>query len=150
MAIFAQQGGSSVKDVLAKHLATIKAGDYFAINAYIEMSDENSAQLEALRLAVRDAKHVATTIGFGPRFLHSTGQLHKGGANNGVFLEITEDDKVDMPIPGMRYGFSQLKTAQGLGDFEVLRERKRRVVRVNLSEAKALATLRTFIEEIAR
>lgn len=150
--IFADKGlsGSSVKDVLAAHLKRLGAGDYFAINAYIQMSAENQAQLEALRLTVRDGKRVATTIGFGPRFLHSTGQLHKGGANNGVFLEITGDDTVDMPIPGMRYGFSQLKTAQGLGDYEVLQERQRRVVRVNLKDAKALATLRALVETVVK
>lgn len=97
---------------------------------------------------MRQKKHVATTLGFGPRFLHSTGQLHKGGPNTGVFLEVTQDEGIDLPITGMRYGFAQLKTAQALGDYEVLLDRKRRVVRVNLAKGTPLAALRTLVEEV--
>lgn len=125
----------------------LHARDYFAINAYLEMSEDNQRELEAIRHLVRDTRHVATTLGFGPRFLHSTGQLHKGGPNEGVFLEIVAEDVDNLPVPGERYGFSELKTAQAVGDYEALVERKRRVVRVDLSHAKSLATLRTMIEQ---
>lgn len=152
MVLFADPGlrARSVREALAAHLARLQPGDYFAINAYVAMSEANQRELESLRLLIRDKKRVATTLGFGPRFLHSTGQLHKGGANNGVFLEITADDKVDLAIPGMRHGFSQLKTAQALGDYEVLLERGRRVVRVHLSEMTGLARLLAMIEECVR
>jgi len=125
-------GGSGLDAVLRQHLGSIEAGDYFAINAYVDMNDANIATLQSLRHAVRAAKKCATTLGFGPRFLHSTGQLHKGGANNGVFLQITADDAHDLAIPGQRFSFGILKTAQAQGDFEVLVERNRRVLRIHL------------------
>jgi hypothetical protein len=117
---------------LAAHLNRIRPGDYFAINAYVEMNEENQQLLQALRHSVRDAKRVATTLGYGPRFLHSTGQLHKGGPNTGVFLQITSDDAEDLSIPGRKYTFGILKRAQAQGDFEVLAERDRRMLRVHL------------------
>ena len=91
-----------------------------------------------LRLAVRDRKHVATCLGFGPRFLHSTGQAYKGGPNSGVFLQITCDDAQDLPVPGQKYTFGIVKAAQARGDFQVLAERNRRALRVHLgSDVKA-------------
>ncbi len=138
----------SLESYLAAHLNRIEAGDYFAINAYVEMNDENQRALQAIRHKVRDAKRVATTVGFGPRFLHSTGQLHKGGTNNGVFLQITCDDAADLPIPGQKYTFGILKRFQAQGDFEVLAERKRRALRVHLGPdvAAGLEKLREIIE----
>lgn len=127
-----QSGGASFDAVLKRHFAALEAGDYFAINAYVEMSDSHVAALQALRHQVRAARKCATTLGFGPRFLHSTGQLHKGGGNNGVFLQITADDAQDLAIPGQKFSFGVLKTAQAQGDLEVLVERKRRVLRVHL------------------
>ncbi|MBI2089357.1 MAG: bifunctional transaldolase/phosoglucose isomerase [Deltaproteobacteria bacterium] len=118
--------------VLAAHLNRIRPGDYFAVNAYAAMSPANRKELQAIRHAVRDAKRVATTLGFGPRFLHSTGQLHKGGPNSGVFLQITSEDAEDLPIPGQEYTFGMLKRFQAQGDFEVLAERGRRLLRVHL------------------
>ncbi|MCZ6732025.1 MAG: bifunctional transaldolase/phosoglucose isomerase [Gammaproteobacteria bacterium] len=122
----------SLENYLRVHLNRFQPGDYFAINAYVEMNEENHQTLQAIRHRVRDRKRVATTLGFGPRFLHSTGQLHKGGANNGVFLQITSDDAEDLPIPGQKYTFGILKRFQAQGDFEVLAERKRRALRVHL------------------
>jgi hypothetical protein len=90
------------------------------------------AKLQKLRLAIRDATRLATTLGFGPRFLHSTGQLHKGGPNTGVFLQLTADEGDDVAIPGERYGFATLQKAQAAGDYQVLERRGRRVVRVHL------------------
>ncbi len=109
-------------------LSTLEPGDYFAINAFVAMNAENDKALQALRLRVRDEKRVATTLGYGPRYLHSTGQLHKGGPNQGVFLQITSDDAMDLPIPGQRYTFGQMKAFQAAGDFEVLRARGRRAL----------------------
>ncbi len=125
-------GGSTLEACLSAHLARVKAGDYFAVNAYLEQNQENHNELQAIRHAVRDAKRAATTLGYGPRFLHSTGQLHKGGPNTGVFLQITSDDAEDIPIPGRNYSFGILKRAQAQGDFEVLAERQRRLLRVHL------------------
>ncbi len=115
-------------------LSTLEPGDYFAINAFVAMNRENDLELQALRHRVRDEKGVATTLGYGPRYLHSTGQLHKGGPNRGVFLHITSDDEKDVPIPGQRYTFGQMKAFQAAGDFEVLKARGRRALHVHLGE----------------
>jgi hypothetical protein len=88
--------------------------------------------LQSARHAVRNRKRVATCFGFGPRFLHSTGQAYKGGPNSGVFLQITCDDAIDLPVPGQKYTFGIVKAAQARGDFEVLAERGRRALRVHL------------------
>ncbi len=124
---------SSLADALRALFGTLGAGDYFAINAYVAMRPEIHARLQTIRHAVRDRHGVATTLGYGPRFLHSTGQLHKGGPNTGVFLHVTADDAEDIPIPGERFTFSVLKDAQARGDFQVLSERGRRVLHVRLS-----------------
>ena len=113
-------------------LDTLKAGDYFAITAYIPSTEENAQKLNGLRLLVRDAKKVATTVGFGPRFLHSTGQLHKGGADNGVFLQITAEPAAAVPIPGKPYGFGDVVAAQAAGDLAALASRGRRAMRVHI------------------
>ena len=131
-ALQAAAAGQDAVALLGAHLGLLQAGDYFAINAYVEMNEETCAELQALRRTVRDAKQVATTFGFGPRFLHSTGQLHKGGPNSGVFLQITSDDASDLDIPGQRYSFGTLKAFQAQGDFGVLAERGRRALRVHL------------------
>ncbi|MFZ3263936.1 MAG: bifunctional transaldolase/phosoglucose isomerase [Terriglobales bacterium] len=128
----------SLVNYLRAHLARLGAGDYFAVLAYIEMNPEHEALLQKLRMSVRDRKHVATCLGFGPRFLHSTGQCYKGGPNSGVFLQITCDDAVDLPVPQQKYTFGIVKAAQARGDFAVLAERKRRALRVHIgSDVKA-------------
>ena len=128
----------SLANYLRAHLARIKAGDYFAVLAYIEMNAEHESLLQKLRMAVRDRKHVATCLGFGPRFLHSTGQAYKGGPNSGVFLQITCDEAQDLPVPGQKYTFGVVKAAQARGDFQVLADRNRRALRVHLgSDVKA-------------
>ena len=148
-ALRATTAGQDAVALLGAHLSRIQAGDYFAINAYIEMNGETCAALQALRRVVRDAKKVATTLGFGPRFLHSTGQLHKGGPNSGVFLQITSDDASDLDIPGQRYSFGTLKRFQAQGDFAVLAERGRRALRVHLGPDvhAGLQTLRETITQ---
>jgi transaldolase / glucose-6-phosphate isomerase len=139
----------SLSGYLKAHLSRIKAGDYFAVLGYIQMNADHEQSLQAIRHAVRDKKHVATCLGFGPRFLHSTGQAYKGGPNSGVFLQITCDDSVELPVPGQKYTFGVVKAAQARGDFQVLAERGRRALRVHLgSNLKAgLATLQAAIAE---
>jgi len=122
----------SLTGLLRAHLSQLKPGDYLALLAYIEMNGAHEEKLQAIRHAVRDRKHVATCLGFGPRFLHSTGQAYKGGPNTGVFLQITCDDANDLPMPGQKYTFGTVKAAQARGDFQVLADRKRRALRVHL------------------
>jgi len=130
----ALSGGKSLAEVLKAHLSRIGAGDYFAVLGYIPMNAENEAALQSIRISVRDSKKVATCLGFGPRFLHSTGQAYKGGPNSGVFLQITCDDASDLPVPGQKYTFGIVKAAQARGDFAVLAERGRRALRVHLGK----------------
>jgi glucose-6-phosphate isomerase len=118
--------------LLKAHLRRIGAGDYAALLAYIEMTEAHRAVLQKIRLAIRNRKKVATVLGFGPRFLHSTGQAYKGGPNSGVFLQITADDGEDLPVPGQKYTFGVVKAAQARGDFAVLAQRGRRALRVHL------------------
>ena len=114
------------------HLARLKPGDYFAVLGYIQMNDDHEQQLQSIRHLIRDKKRVATCLGFGPRFLHSTGQAYKGGSNSGVFLQITCDDAKDLQVPGQKYTFGVVKAAQARGDFQVLAERGRRSLRVHV------------------
>ena len=122
----------SLTGYLKAHLNRLHAGDYFALLGYIEMNEPHEHQLQTIRHAVRDKKHVATCLGFGPRFLHSTGQAYKGGPNSGVFLQLTCDDAQDLPVPGQKFTFGIVKAAQARGDFQVLAERGRRALRVHL------------------
>lgn len=128
----ATAGTSSLDSALAAHLGRVKAGDYVAFNAYLERNDATYQALQGMRLSVRDKKRVATTLGYGPRFLHSTGQLHKGGPNSGVFIQVTADDAEDLKIPDEPFTFGILKDAQALGDFRCLSQRSRRAIRVHL------------------
>ena len=140
--------GNQLGAHLKAHLDRLGAGDYFALLAYIEMNETHERALQAMRHGVRDAKHVATCLEFGPRFLHSTGQAYKGGPNTGVFLQITCDDAADVPVPGRKYSFGVVKAAQARGDFQVLVERNRRALRVHLGSdvAGGLGTLQAAIQ----
>jgi transaldolase / glucose-6-phosphate isomerase len=122
----------SVAAAIKGHLARVKPGDYIAMLDYIEETPEHESIIQSIRTHLRDATRCATTTGYGPRFLHSTGQLHKGGSDAGVFLQVTAPDARDLPIPGEPYTFSTLKQAQALGDFRSLSTRGRRAVRVDL------------------
>jgi transaldolase / glucose-6-phosphate isomerase len=124
--------GKTLAGLLKAHLARIGAGDYCALLAYIARDQAHWDVLQDMRIAIRNAKHVATCVGFGPRFLHSTGQAYKGGPNAGVFLEFSADSPRDLPVPGHKYSFGAVIAAQARGDFSVLNERKRRVLRVQL------------------
>src|SRR5262249_20322875 len=129
-----EQTYRSVEDVLRAHLATVKPGDYIAFLNYIEETPEVDAKFQDLRTRLRDATKCAMTIGYGPRFLHSTGQLHKGGPDTGVFFQIIANDQTDFAIPGEEYTFSILKQAQALGDFRALAKRGRRVIGIDLGD----------------
>ena len=142
--------GADLSSAMTAILASVRPGDYVAFTAYVEMSVEHRRQLHDIRLKVRDALKVATTVGFGPRFLHSTGQLHKGGPNTGVFLQLTHDNDPasDLEIPGM-VTFGTLIAAQALGDFESLDSRDRRgaSVRLHGSVSQALEVLSNAVAD---
>ena len=128
----ALKGASSLVQAMVAHLSQVRTGDYVAINAYLERTPAVHEALQRIRGLIRDTRRVATTLGYGPRFLHSTGQLHKGGPNSGVFLQVTADQSEDLDIPGEPYSFGTLVAAQALGDMKSLCTRNRRVIRIHL------------------
>jgi transaldolase/glucose-6-phosphate isomerase len=132
-------GAKTLADVVDAFLKQAAAGvDYVALNAYLPRNPRNTVKLQKVRSVLLVRTGCATTLGFGPRFLHSTGQLHKGGANNGVFLQITQDPPVDYDIPGQGITFATLERAQALGDLEALLSRGRRAIRIHLTTADLL------------
>jgi transaldolase/glucose-6-phosphate isomerase len=139
----------SLTAYLKAHINRAKDGDYFALLGYIQMNAEHEAILQRVRHFVRDRTRLATCLGFGPRFLHSTGQAYKGGPNTGVFLQVTCDDERDLPVPGQTFTFGIVKAAQARGDFQVLAERHRRALRVHLGPDVA-AGLRTVLAAMER
>jgi transaldolase/glucose-6-phosphate isomerase len=139
----------SLAGYLKAHLGRIKTGDYFALLGFIQMNAEHEKTLQTIRHAVRDKKHVATCLGFGPRFLHSTGQAYKGGPNSGVFLQVTCDNALDLPVPQQKYTFGVVKAAQARGDFQVLADRGRRALRVHLHDVESgLVTLAAAVQKV--
>jgi transaldolase / glucose-6-phosphate isomerase len=128
---------TSLTGYIKTHLGRAGAGDYVALLAYIQRDGAHIEALQAIRTRIRDTKHTATAVGFGPRFLHSTGQAYKGGPNSGVFVQVTCDDPSDVPVPGQKYTFGVVKAAQALGDLQVLEERGRRCLRVHLHDVDA-------------
>ena len=136
---------ASLAEVLKAHLGRVGAGDYVALLAYIERNPAHAQTLQRLRRMIRDRTRAATCLGFGPRFLHSTGQAYKGGPNSGVVLQITAADAEDLPVPGQAYSFGVVKAAQARGDFDVLAERGRRLLRVHLP-----ADLETGLKTLAQ
>lgn len=140
--------GSDLASWLKAHLGRIKQNDYVAALAYLDRNDANIAAVQGLRMAIRDSKQVATCVGFGPRFLHSTGQAYKGGPNNGVFLQITADNASDLDVPGQKTSFGVIEAAQARGDFGVLTERGRRALRLHImgDVAKGLAAIAAAVQ----
>jgi hypothetical protein len=132
IAVFGAPGNRDIDGALTAFLSQARPRDYVALMAYVTPNSENEAALQRLRAAIRDEHRVATTLGFGPRFLHSTGQLHKGGPDTGLYIQITTDDAVDVPIPGQPFTFSILKQAQAQGDLQSLRDHGRRVIRLHI------------------
>jgi len=145
----AVSGDRSLAAYLRAHLGRLGKRDYFALLAYVPMNHADEDALQSLRHRVRDASKAATCLGFGPRFLHSTGQAYKGGPNSGVFLQITCDDAKDLPVPGQRYTFGVVKAAQARGDFQVLAERGRRALRVHIGK-DVLAGLNALNDAVAK
>jgi transaldolase/glucose-6-phosphate isomerase len=145
----ALSGAAGLTEILKAHLGRVGGGDYVALLAYIDRSPAHIETLQRMRRMIRDRTRAATCIGFGPRFLHSTGQAYKGGPNSGVFVQITCDDAEDIAVPGQAYSFGVVKAAQARGDFDVLAERGRRLLRVHLPrDAEAgLKTLGRALEE---
>jgi glucose-6-phosphate isomerase len=141
--------GSTLDAAIAAHLRKVQAGDYVAITQYFAETPEAEALVQQLRLAIRAKTRAAVTTGYGPRFLHSTGQLHKGGANSGVFLQLTAEDAQDVAIPHEPFGFSVLKQAQALGDLESLVKHGRRALRVDLG-TNVNTGLRRLLEAVQR
>jgi hypothetical protein len=132
LSVYGGNPAGSAEEALLAHLAQVRPGDYVAIMAYVDPSDAHEEALDELRTAIRDRYRVATTVGFGPRFLHSTGQLHKGGPNTGVFIQVTTEEGVDASIPGRPFTFAVLERAQADGDLQSLRSHGRRVIRLHL------------------
>jgi transaldolase/glucose-6-phosphate isomerase len=143
---------ASLVAFLRAHFARLKKGDYAAFLAYVDMNATHEALVQECRHVVRDHRKVATVVGFGPRFLHSTGQAYKGGPNSGVFLQVTADDARDVAVPGAKYSFGIVKAAQARGDFAVLAERGRRALRVHLGSdvAAGLAKLRAAVHAVVK
>ncbi len=145
----ARQDGS-FKGYLGGHLARIAPGDYLALLAYLPMTREHEWLLDQIRVLIRDRLGVATCVGFGPRFQHSTGQAYKGGPNSGVFLQLTCHDSVELAVPGHKYTFGTVKEAQARADFDVLAKRERRAVRIHLAldATDGLRALKDTIEQV--
>lgn len=129
---YTERKETSARDLLEAFFSQGHPGNYVTIQAYLAETPEMVIGLQRLRILIRDRLHMATTVGFGPRFLHSTGQLHKGGPDTGLFLQLTADDGVDAPIPGQPYTFGTFKRAQALGDLEALKKHGRRALRIHL------------------
>jgi transaldolase/glucose-6-phosphate isomerase len=144
----AADAGEGLIAAMSSSLTGAEPGNYIAIQAYLNPSSETASRLEALREILRDHTNLATTFGYGPRFLHSTGQLHKGGPNTGLFLQLIDEPFDDLPVPKAGYSFGDLIRAQALGDFQALQQRERRVLRINLGHdaLKALEGITAAIE----
>jgi transaldolase/glucose-6-phosphate isomerase len=130
--LYIDEKAKTVPETLKRFLAQARSGDYLAVMAYMIENPANDEALQDIRIMLQDRLHITTTLGYGPRFLHSTGQFHKGGPNTGLFLQLTADDVEDVPIPGVPYTFGIFKRAQALGDLEALQKHGRRVGRIHL------------------
>ena len=139
----AADSAQEVEKALKETLGSLGAGSYIGIQAFVAPTGETDAKLKAIRMALRDRLKVATTLGFGPRFLHSTGQLHKGGPDKGVFIQLVDSPAKDLKVPQTDYTFGELIAAQSVGDYQALGKKGRRVVRIDLGKdaLKGLAEL---------
>jgi len=140
----------ALSQALKDWLGQAKKGDYIALQAYLTPSEETTESLQGIRFELLKLTRLATTLGYGPRFLHSTGQLHKGGPNNGLLLQIVDEPSIDLPVPETDYDFKALIKAQSLGDYQALTERGRRILRVNLETdvQKGLGRLYSIITKL--
>jgi transaldolase / glucose-6-phosphate isomerase len=138
---------SAWKDAVTRWLSSVRPHDYIGLQAYLAPTGQVVDLLQQLRERLGRRTGVATTLGIGPRFLHSTGQLHKGGPNTGLFLQLTDEPEVDLPVPETSYTFGELIRAQAAGDALALEQRGRRVLRINLGR-DAAAMLKTLVEAV--
>lgn len=134
LTLYGVQAAANSKSFFRDFFSQVRSGDYLGILAYLPETPETESALQDIRLMLRDRLQIATTLGYGPRYLHSTGQYHKGGPNTGIFIELIADEVVDARVPGKNYGFGAMQKAQAMGDFEVLRQKGRRIVGVHLGE----------------
>jgi transaldolase/glucose-6-phosphate isomerase len=148
LSLYAPKVAGTIGETLRGFLAQARPGDYVAIMAYLTEDSAIEKALQAIRRQLRDSLRLATTLGYGPRFLHSTGQFHKGGPNTGLFLQLTSDDAGDLPVPGQPYTFGIFKRAEALGDLEALHKHQRRAIRIHLGAdvGKGLAALEQAIK----
>jgi len=148
LSFFGQEKAESPERLLWSFVGEARPGDYISLQAYLTEDADTEELLQAIRLRLRDSLHVATTIGYGPRFLHSTGQFHKGGPNTGLFIQLTCRDAIDLSIPGKPYTFGIFKKSQALGDLEALARHGRRTMRIDLGDdvKKGLGLLKRLIE----
>jgi len=138
----------ALSDGIHRFLSSVKPGDYVGIDAYLAPSERTTAALERIRTLLWHRTKCATMLGYGPRFLHSTGQLHKGGANNGVFLQILDAPAADLSVPETDYTFGKLIRAQAQGDYAALKQRGRRVTQIQLGRDASVGLAR--LEEVLR
>jgi glucose-6-phosphate isomerase len=145
---YGAEPAENARELLKTFFTKTRPGDYIALQAYLTETPGITQALQTIRQRLREVLRVATTLGYGPRFLHSTGQFHKGGPNTGLFLQLTADDAEDAAIPDIPYTFGVLKRAQALGDLQALRKHRRRVIRVHLgpNALQGLATLARIVE----
>jgi transaldolase/glucose-6-phosphate isomerase len=148
LSLYAPRAAGTIVETLQRFLTQARAGDYVALMAYLTEDWATEQALQAIRLRLRDSLRLATTLGYGPRFLHSTGQFHKGGPNTGLFLQLTSDDAADLAVPGQPYTFGIFKRAEALGDLEALHRHQRRAIRIHLGAdvGKGLAALAQSIK----
>jgi transaldolase/glucose-6-phosphate isomerase len=150
LSVFTSQARKDFSTTLEDFLLQAHTGDYLSLMAYLTETAANQQTLQEIRTRLRDRMKLATTLGYGPRFLHSTGQYHKGGPNNGLFIQLTADVKQDLPVPDRTYSFGTLKNAQAQGDFQALQKHGRRVIHVDLgpSAPAGLSALLNALEKI--
>jgi hypothetical protein len=148
--LYSAGGASTVPQALSMFFSKSARGDYLGILAYLTREEASEKIIRRIRALARERKQIATTLGYGPRYLHSTGQLHKGGPDKGLFLLLTSDPAEDAGIPGQPYTFGMLARAQALGDFEALRKHRRRVLRVHLGldAPEGLAALEGLLKKV--
>jgi len=149
LSLFSQDGAGTVKESLSRFLGQAQPGDYLALLAYLPENETTDQALASVRLSLRDSLRLATTLGYGPRYLHSTGQLHKGGPNTGLFIMLTASPPEDVQVPGQPYTFGVFQQAQALGDLESLHRHGRRAVRIHLGDdlAQGLAAFREVLTQ---
>ncbi|RFP64653.1 hypothetical protein D0N36_12895 [Hymenobacter lapidiphilus] len=145
---YASVSGTSAEAVLKAFFGQAKPGDYLCVQAYLMETPALNAELDALRVLVQQRLHLATAAGYGPRFLHSTGQYHKGGPDTGLFLQLTTDHPQDLPLPGRPYTFGTFQNAQAAGDLQALQDYGRRTLRVHLGSGNTEAGLAELLKRL--